>query len=112
MAQIGDIVLLRNVRWVITALPNANAYLSRPEDGGSMGFLTGQSGLTVVESPSFQEGDAVTVNGLKGSYLGAEDGVARVLLEARSVQRPSGSFAIAESVARMNLGWLVLENKL
>ncbi|ANN59766.1 hypothetical protein A9174_25645 [Mesorhizobium loti NZP2037] len=118
-AQPGDIVVAESgIKWVLLELIG-NAYggqdarLIRPSsDGRSTALLKGVSGLLVIESPSFQPGDAVTVNGLKGGYLGTEDGVARVLLAERRMPTKSGAFiGLDASVARMNIGWLVLENR-
>ncbi|TRC93900.1 hypothetical protein FJV77_20710 [Mesorhizobium sp. WSM4306] len=119
MAQLGDIVVSGSgLKWVVLALTgNAHggqdARLIRPSDDGRYtGLLKDISGLIVTESPSFQPGDPVTVNGLKGGYLGTEDGVARVLLAERQMQTKTGvNIGIDASVARMNIGLLVLENR-
>lgn len=116
---IGDIVVTESgLKWVVLELvgnPSGtqDARLIRPNsDGRFAGLLKGTSGLIVTESPSFQPGDPVTVNGLKGGYLGAEDGVARVLLAARRTQTKSGAFiGLDASVARISIGLLVLENR-
>ncbi|RUX73895.1 hypothetical protein EN925_15065 [Mesorhizobium sp. M7A.F.Ca.US.006.04.2.1] len=119
MAQLGDIVTVESgLKWVVLELiGNAggtqDARLIRPSgDGRNTGLLKGASGLTVTASPSFQPGDPVTVNGLKGSYLGTEDGVAHVLLAPRQMQTKSGAFiGLDASVARMNIALLVIENR-
>ncbi|MGX8011672.1 hypothetical protein ACVDG8_023205 [Mesorhizobium sp. ORM8.1] len=114
-AQPGDIVLTESgLRWVVLELtPGENAWLIRPsDDGRSTGLLKG-SGLTVVESPSFQNGDRCTVNGFPGAYQGTEDGVVSVLLDARSMptKKPGVNIGLDPSVARINVGWFVLENR-
>ncbi|RWP30581.1 hypothetical protein [Mesorhizobium sp.] len=120
MAQLGDIVVSGSgLKWVVLQL-TSNAYggqdarLIRPSaDGRYTGLLKDASGLIVVESPSFQPGDPVTVNGLKGGYLGTENGVARVLLAERRTPTKSGLFiGLDASVARMNIGLLVIENRM
>jgi hypothetical protein len=119
MVREGDIVVTESgLRWVVLELiGNAHggqdARLIRPsDDGRSPALLKDVSGLIVVESPSFQPGDVVSVNGLKGGYLGTENGVARVLLAERSSPTKSGAtIRLDASVARMNIGWLVLENR-
>ncbi|MHC2797421.1 hypothetical protein ACVINZ_006433 [Mesorhizobium jarvisii] len=118
-AQPGDIVVAESgIKWVLleligNAFGGQDARLIRPSsDGRPTALLKGVSGLLVIESPSFQPGDPVTVNGLKGGYLGTEDGVARVLLAERRMPTKSGAFVgLDASVARMNIGWLVLENR-
>jgi hypothetical protein len=121
MAQPGDIVVAESgLKWVVLELIG-NAYggqdarLIRPSsDGRYTALLKGTSGLIVIESPSFQPGDAVTIDGLKGTYMSREaDGdVARVMLAPRRRQSPSGGFIQIEAgVARASLGLLVLENR-
>ncbi|RUW44356.1 hypothetical protein EOA32_36850 [Mesorhizobium sp. M1A.F.Ca.ET.072.01.1.1] len=119
MAQLGDIVISGSgLKWVVVELiGNAHggqdARLIRPSDDGRFtGILKDLSGLIVAESPSFQPGDSVTVNGLKGGYLGTENGIARVLLAERRMTTKSGAFiGLDAAVARISIGLLVLENR-
>lgn len=115
---VGDIVVTESgVRWVVAELiGNAHggqdARLIRPSDGRSTGLLKDVSGLTVVESPSFQPGDRVTVNGLKGTYQDSQNGFARVLLDARSATTKSGlTINIDDAVASMSIALLTMENR-
>ncbi|MER8545976.1 hypothetical protein NKH41_09570 [Mesorhizobium sp. M1169] len=116
---VGDVVVTQSgLKWVVLELignahGGTDARLIRPCDGVRFtGLLKDVSGLIVTDSPSFQPGDPVTVNGLKGGYLGTENGVARVLLAERRVTTKSGAFiGLDASVARMSIGLLVIENR-
>ncbi|MDX8537850.1 hypothetical protein RFM23_09470 [Mesorhizobium abyssinicae] len=119
MAREGDIVQTESgLKWVVLELiGNAHGgqdarLIRKSDDSRSTGLLKDAAGLTIVESPSFQEGDRVTVNGLAGSYLDTQNGFARVLLDARTMTTQSGlSIALDAAIASMSIGLLVLENR-
>ncbi|TIX17241.1 MAG: hypothetical protein E5V41_11475 [Mesorhizobium sp.] len=119
MAREGDIVQTESgLKWVVLELiGNAHGgqdarLIRKSDDSRSTGLLKDAAGLAIVESPSFQEGDRVTVNGLAGSYLDTQNGFARVLLDARTMTTQSGlSIALEAAIASMSIGLLVLENR-
>lgn len=119
MAQLGDIVMVESgVKYVVVDLvggPNGARVarlLRRKSNGDTVSFTKDEAGLSVVASNPFQMGDSVTVNGLRGDYLGTENGIARVLLAERSHPlKGGGHITLDAAVARISHALLVLENR-
>jgi hypothetical protein len=121
-AQVGDIVTLETgLRYVVLEFvgnPSGgrDAKLLRKNSNGTFtGFQKNVDFLIPVETPSFQPGEAVTVDGFPGQFMSleAESHVARIMLAPRRRQLGNGTafVHIEASVARANLGWFVLENR-
>ncbi|TPK69899.1 hypothetical protein [Mesorhizobium sp. B2-4-17] len=120
MVKAGDIVLLDSLRYVVDRIvPKQNggqdAKLIRRTKWGSFSSIeSNPSRLTRLETPSFESGEKVTVDGIKGTYLSRErDGnIARVMLAPRRRQFTAvGFFEIGPAVARVSFALLVIENR-
>lgn len=90
MIETGDIVLGQSgLRYVVADFFGAPGggqmarLIRRTKTGTLASFARHEDGLTTFERPSFEPGDPVFVNELRGGYLGTENGRSRVLLAER-----------------------------
>jgi hypothetical protein len=120
MAELGDIVLVGSglkysvLEWIDNHPHGGrNARLIRKNhDGSTSAFVKGASYLHVVETPTFEIGEPVTVGGRSGGYLGTEDGVCRVLIAERRKELRGGGFIVIDAhVERIPKAILVIENR-
>ncbi|MET2827347.1 hypothetical protein [Mesorhizobium shangrilense] len=121
MVQVGDIVVLgTGLRYaVLEFLGNASGgqdvrLIRRNADGTYSSFQKSAEFLVPAETPVFEPGDEVTIDGFKGTYMSREaDGdVARVMLEPRRRQLSGGGFVQIEAgIARASFALLVLQNR-
>jgi hypothetical protein len=120
MAELGDIVLVGSgmryavLEWIDSSPHGGrNARLIRMNrDGSTSGLTKAANFLHVVETPTFEMGEKVTVGGRSGGYLGTEEGVCRVLMaERRKKLRDDGYIMIDAHVERIPKAILVIENR-
>lgn len=119
--QVGDIVVAGSgLRWCILGFvgnPSGGQdakLIRKNSDGTYTGVQKDAEMLIAVESPVFEIGEPVTINGLKGVFqsIEREDHVARIMLAPRSKQLASGGFVeIQAGVSRASFALLVLENR-
>ncbi|WP_224545594.1 hypothetical protein [Mesorhizobium sp. CA16] len=116
---VGDIVLLGSglkycvLGFVGNASGGQDAKLIRKNSDGSFsGFQKSTSMLIPAETPTFESGEAVKVDGLPGAFMSFDGDDARVLLAPRSRALPNGGFiAIEAATCRVSRALLVLENR-
>ncbi|MER8853015.1 hypothetical protein NKH94_15610 [Mesorhizobium australicum] len=121
MVAVGDIVLLGSgLRYAVLGfLGNPNGgqdakLIRRNSDGSYSSFQKSAEFLISAETPAFEPGEQVTIDGFKGQFMSREaDGdVARVMLEPRRRQSAGGGFIqIEPGVCRASYALLVLENR-
>ncbi|TRC76890.1 hypothetical protein FJV83_24180 [Mesorhizobium sp. WSM4307] len=121
MVAVGDVVLLSTgLRYcVLEFLGNARGgrdarLIRKNADGTYSSFQKNAEMLIPAETPVFNPGDAVTIDGLKGTYMSREaDGdVVRIMLEPRRRQLSGGGFVQIEAgIARASYALLVLQNR-
>ncbi|MBZ9774388.1 hypothetical protein [Mesorhizobium sp. CO1-1-8] len=119
--QVGDVVVAGSgLRWCILGFvgnPSGgqDAKLIRKNSDGSYSGLQKDSEMLIaVETPVFQPGDEVTIDGFKGTYMSREDegDIARVMLAPRQRQLSSGGFVQIEAgVARASYALFVVQNR-
>ncbi|RUW58356.1 hypothetical protein [Mesorhizobium sp. M7A.F.Ca.US.008.03.1.1] len=119
--DVGDIVVAGSgLRWCVLAFvgnPSGgqDAKLIRKNgDGSYSGFQKDAEMLIAVETPVFQPGEQVTIDGFKGTFLSreAESDVARIMLAPRQRQLSSGGFVQIEAgVARASYALFVVQNR-
>lgn len=120
MAELGDIVMLGSgmrytvLEWV-TNHPQGGCYarlIRQNRDGSVSSFEKDREWLNVVESPAFELGEKVTVNGMKGGYLSTENGISRVLVAEQRKELRGGDFIVIDAhVERLPKARLVIENR-
>ncbi|MEQ1953404.1 hypothetical protein [Mesorhizobium sp. CN2-181] len=115
---IGDVVLHDDKHWVVAALYHSESMariIHQAANGVRTSFTQETIGLDKVDSPSFEEGERVIVNGLPGSVVSTDfdSWVAHVMLDARTKPlRGGGALAIPAGISRVPFWQLVLENKM
>jgi len=118
--ETGDIVLGQSgLRYVVADFFGAPEggqmarLIRRTKTGSFASFARHADELNPFERPSFEPGDPVVVNELRGGYLGTEHGRSRVLLAERRKPLFGGGFIVLDAaVVRPPLWMLVLENQL
>ncbi|MEQ1951360.1 hypothetical protein [Mesorhizobium sp. CN2-181] len=121
---IGDIVETNGELYVVAGFfkqpngPRMNkvARLVRKNSNGTTtSFTIAPEGVDLIESPVFEPGARVTVDGLPGAVVETipDEGIVNVLLDARTKPLKGGdNLQIDPSISRQFLWRLVLENKL
>lgn len=118
-AQVGDIVALGSgLKYVVQGFignPTGSRdakLIRRNADGSFTGFQKGADALIPIETPTFESGEHVTVDGLPGAFMSYDGDDVRVMLAQRSRPlRNGGSIEIEAAVCRVPRAKLVLENR-
>ncbi|MER8780343.1 hypothetical protein NKH93_06725 [Mesorhizobium sp. M0954] len=116
---VGDIIVSGSgLRWcVLGFVGNASGtqdakLIRKNSEGAFTGLQKDAEMLIPVETPVFESGDAVTIDGFKGTYMSRDGDVARIMLEPRRRQLSSGGFVQIEAgVARASFALLVVQNR-
>lgn len=117
--KVGDIVMLASgLKYCVQAfVGNAHGgqdakLIRKNSDGSFTGMQKSTDFLIPAETPVFESGEAVRVDGFKGQYMSRDADTARVMLEPRRRQLSNGGFVEIEAgVARVSFALLVLENR-
>lgn len=117
--QVGDIVVLgTGLHYCVMGFvgnPSGTQdarVIRRNSDSSYTHFQKNAELLIAVETPVFESGEEVRVDGFKGSFMSHDGDVARVMLAPRRRQLSGGGFVeIEAAVCRVSRALLVLENR-